>query len=434
MSDWIGETFTSNRGWAHLEDLVDIGNRMAGSDGETQAAQATKTSFDAAGARETSIDTFDIQGWTRGTAQIRTPKTAFDCIALPRSPSETVEGPLVDLGYGLPEDFDQDLTGAVVLVASDIPDWYDRFIHRREKYYRAVNAGAAAFIFQNHIPGCLPPTGSVGTADQPIGDIPAVGVSKEVGSKLSRVADSDPVTVSVEADIHDATSQNVHAHIGPDTDTELLVTSHIDAHDIAEGASDNAGGTALTVEVANALRNHDTDVDTSVHLIAFGAEEVGLCGSQYDSHARVLANLKAIINIDGALRGRTLKIHTHGFDAFSPLIKSVSGRFDHPIQTSPGLSPHSDHWPYVAHGVPGLQVSSQTEGEGRGWGHTAADTLDKLEPRTLREQAILLTELVTVIADADVQIEHREPSAIATQLEDEDLAEGMQITGDWPYS
>jgi Zn-dependent M28 family amino/carboxypeptidase len=79
-------------------------------------------------------------------------------------------------------------------------------------------------------------------------------------------------------------------------------------------------------------------------------------------------------------------------------------------------------------------VAGKSEESGRGWGHTAADTLDKLEPRNLREQAILLTELVVELAADGTEIEHRDPEAIAAQLADEDLAEGVQITGDWPYA
>ena len=66
-------------------------------------------------------------------------------------------------------------------------------------------------------------------------------------------------------------------------------------------------------------------------------------------------------------------------------------------------------------------------------GHTRADTLDKLEPRNLCEQAVLVAELVVHLAGDDVEISHRNPEDIAAQLEDEDLAESMKITGDWPY-
>ncbi|PSQ33572.1 peptidase M28, partial [Halobacteriales archaeon SW_10_68_16] len=111
MTGWIGGTFTSDAGWYHLERLVDIGNRMAGSDGERQAAEATRDALDEAGARDAHLEPFDIQGWARGSSAIRAGDTAQECIALPRSPAGEVTGEFVDVGYGLPEDFEQDLTG-----------------------------------------------------------------------------------------------------------------------------------------------------------------------------------------------------------------------------------------------------------------------------------------------------------------------------------
>jgi Zn-dependent M28 family amino/carboxypeptidase len=420
MSTWIGDAFTSDVGWDHLETLVDIGNRMAGSDGERRAAEATREALAAVGARDVRLDPFDVQGWTRGSSAVEAGETTQDSIALPRSPSTTVTGELVDLGYGLPTDFeDADLEGCVVMVASNVPDHYDRFVHRREKYYYAVEAGAAGFVFRNHVEGCLPPTGSVGTEASPIGEIPAVGVS--------------PVTVRVDATIHDATSQNVHADVGPDTDEAVLLTSHVDAHDIAEGAGDNGAGTAVVVEVARALAAREDELDTRVHCVVYGAEEVGLVGSGHDADARDHGTVKAIVNNDGVGRGRTLRLYTHGFETLETATTTVAERFDHPITTVPQLGPHSDHWPYVQWGVPGIHVMSETGDEGRGWGHTFADTLDKLEPRTVREQSILLTELVVELAADSTTISPRDPTSIAAQLEAEDLAEGMRIIGDWPY-
>jgi len=433
MTDWIGEAFTSTAGWEHLETLVDIGNRMAGSEGERRAAAATRDALSEVGARNPRVEEFDVQGWTRGSSAVRAGDTAHESIALPRSPAAEATGELVDLGYGLPGDFEADLEGKVVMVASNVPDWYDRFLHRREKYYHAVEAGAAAFLFRNHVEGCLAPTGSVGTEDDPIGDIPAVGVSKEVGSRLCRRYEGEEVTVAVEAEVGEATSRNVHADLGPDTDEEILLTSHVDAHDIAEGAGDNGSGTALVVEAAKALAAREDELDTRVHLLVYGSEEVGLCGSEYDSGRRDRDAVKAIVNNDGVCRGRTLRLYTHGFEELEAAAEALAERFDHPVETSPELGPHSDHWPYVKWGVPGYQVMSVTESEGRGWGHTRADTLDKLEPRDLREQAILVTDLVVHLADEGVEIDRRDTAGIADQLEAEDLAEGMKVIGDWPY-
>jgi Zn-dependent M28 family amino/carboxypeptidase len=434
MTDWIGETFTSTVGWDHLTALVDVGDRMAGSPGERRAAELTRDALDDAGARNAHLEPFDDQGWTRGESSVVAGDTTHDCIALPRCPSAEATGRLVDLGHGLPADFaDADLAGAVVLVDTHVPDWYDRVLHRREKYYRAVEAGAAAFVFQNHVAGCLPPTGSVGTGEDPIGPIPPVGVSREVGERLVEPFDGDAVTVAVDAETGPAESQNVHADVGPDTDDALLLTSHVDAHDISEGAMDNGAGTAMVVEVVAALADRAADLETRVHVVCFGAEEVGLVGSTYHADRVDHDSVRAVVNLDGVVRGRTLRAQTHGFDALGDAVETVSDRFDHPITVDPRVGPHSDHWSYARWGVPACYCKSETGERGRGWGHTHADTLDKLDSRDLRESAILVTDLVVELAAADRTIEHRSPEAVAETLREQDLETGMGLTGDWPY-
>ncbi len=431
MAEWIGELFTSDRGWSLLEALTEIEHRMAGTEGERRAAEATRDALAAAGARDVRLEPFEIQGWERNETSVSSDTREYPAIALPRSPSGAVTGPLVDVGYGQPADFDRDLEGAIVVARTDVPSWQDRFIHRREKYERAIDAGAAAFVFHNHVPGQLAPTGSVGRPASPIGAIPAVGIAKEAGARLVRQHAGERVTVAVDADCYETTSCNVHGHVGPDTETELLLTSHVDAHDIAEGALDNAAGTATVIEVVAALASHD--LETGVHVICFGAEEVGLRGSTHVSESRHLGDVKAVVNNDGVASGRTLSVRTNGFDGLTEAVETVADRTGHPIVASPRMSPHSDHWPFVRQGIPGLHVMSQTDDRGRGWGHTAADTLDKLELRTLREQAYLVTELVRHVAEGSVAVDHRRPEAIADQLHEEDLAAGLRVAGSWPY-
>ncbi|SFL04557.1 Zn-dependent amino-or carboxypeptidase, M28 family [Halogranum rubrum] len=434
MTDWIGDTFTSDVGWNHLERLVDIGDRMAGSEGEQEALEATRDALDAAGARDAYIDEFDVQGWIRGDSTLTAGETTQDCIALPRSPAESVEGELVDVGHGLPEEFDEtDISGKVALVSSSVPDHYHRGVHRREKYYYAVENGAVGFVFANNAAGGLPITGSVGTAEAPIGDVPAVGVSKEVGDRLKRRFEGESVELDVDCETPAATSGNVHAELGPDTETELLVTGHADAHDICEGATDNGTGTATAVELARTLAAREDELETKVRFVCFGSEEVGLVGSEHESEQVDRDRIKAVVNVDCTVRGRTLKFDTHGFNTLESVAQTVADRFGHPVSTNPKLVPHSDHWPFVQWGVPGYMVSAEKDTKGRGWAHTAADTLDKLEKRTFREQAILLTELVVELAGDDVETTHKSAETMAETLEDEDLAEGMRVTGDWPY-
>lgn len=88
-----------------------------------------------------------------------------------------------------------------------------------------------------------------------------------------------------------------------------------------------------------------------------------------------------MVSVDSNVFGWTPKLHTHDFSELAAADR-VCGRFGHPVETIPELNPHSDHWPFVIHGVPAVMVSGKTEGRGRRWGHTFADTLEELEAGT----------------------------------------------------
>jgi len=45
----------------------------------------------------------------------------------------------------------------------------------------------------------------------------------------------------------------------------------------------------------------------------------------------------------------------------------------------------------------------------------------------------LLTALAVHLASDGFTVAHASEADIAAALEDEDLAEGMKVTGDWPY-
>lgn len=124
---------------------------MAGSEGECVGATATRDALARAGGRNVRMHTFDVQGWTRGSSAIHAGETTQECFAIPRSPADVAEGELVALGHGLPEDFDADLAGKIVLVAGGVPPGYGRAVGLREKFFAAVDAGAAAFVAQSRI-------------------------------------------------------------------------------------------------------------------------------------------------------------------------------------------------------------------------------------------------------------------------------------------
>lgn len=437
-AEWIGQRYISRFGTGVLEDLTEIGARLGASTGERQGHERVATAFKSVGLNDVHFQEFEMPHWERDAASLllSAPRErSLDCISLPGSPPGTIEDEIVHLGYGLPEDFDSvDLDGKIAVARSDVPDHADRWMHRREKYFRAHENGASAFVFQNHVEGCLPPTGSVGGGTDVIGPIPAVGVSKEVGEQLARYhcEDVPTGTVTVETRISDGRSQNVTGTLGPDTDTEVIVSAHVDGHDISQGALDNASGVAVMCEVAAGLAAIEHQLETRVRFVGFGAEELGLVGSQRYAQNNDTSKIKAILNCDGAGRGRNMQVRTCGFEDIWSATEEISDEFNQPVERLPGVAAHSDHWPFVWRGIPGVQVRSDT-GPGRGFGHTFADTFDKIDSRAIRTHGILVAGVARRLAEEEREVAHRNPADIRDELIAEKQDVSMRVAGEWPF-
>jgi hypothetical protein len=76
--------------------------------------------------------------------------------------------------------------------------------------------------------------------------------------------------------------------------------------------------------------------------------------------------------------------------------------------------------------------STNPDKSGRGWGHTHADTLDKIDIRDLRDHAISVGNAVCAAAETGREIPAR--SAEETrELIDEGYEQELRIGGRWPY-
>jgi Zn-dependent M28 family amino/carboxypeptidase len=460
ISDVFGQTWIDGRPWEFLADLTRIDSRMAGSTGEERAADLVAEAFRDAGLSNVRQQSFEMQAWERGETELRLTapeERAFEAIALPYSPAGDAAGELVDVGHGTPEEIESaDVEGRIAVAGTTTPPG-SRFLHRMEKFGTAAEAGAEAFVFVNHVPGQLPPTGSLTFGEE--AQIPAIGVSKETGERLrehavgnasdgSATSGEGTVTATAEISVSAATnpgqSQNVLARTGPETDREVLAVAHYDAHDIAEGALDNGCGIATLVTTARILA--EADLDVGVRFAAVGCEEVGLLGSEHLAETLSLEELAAVLNVDGAGRYRNLVAMTHTSETAAEVARTVRAESHHPIEITEEPHPFSDQWPFVRRGVPGLQLHSAAHdpaaaigghprggvGRGRGWGHTHADTLDKVDARNVREHGMLAALLLRELADGEREAERLAGEDLRAAFVEEGFEPGMRAAGMWP--
>jgi Zn-dependent M28 family amino/carboxypeptidase len=438
----VGNVITRETGKDVLNNLVDIGNRMAGRSGEHDGAALIKREFEDIGLDAVESEEFTIPGWWRGTSSLdvnapidRTFEQNYDIISLPGSPAATITGKLCDLGYGLPKDFaNQDVSGKIVMVDSSTPSTHSRRIHRMEKYAHAVDAGAEGFLLRGHHEGCLPPTGGIRERGNTVAQIPSAGISRELGHRIARHQRQHDLEVTLSIDCHseDSTSINTEGTIGPNTEKEILLTAHVDAHDISEGARDNGFGCALVCETARILSGVEEALETKVRFVVFGCEEMGLRGSTHWSDTRNLDRVKCVINLDGLGISRVMEISENTFGAITDTFDRAAKNHPVSIKTRKEILPHSDAWPFLKEGVPSVLIRSWSSDEFRGWGHTYADTIDKLDLSLIGPLAITTSTAIKGLAEKDVPIDHKTRTDIRDAMTDEAETE-LKTIGRWPY-
>ncbi len=443
----IGEAWTSTEAYANLEKLCDLGSRFAGSSSGRAARDFILERFKTYGLGDPRTDAFDLLIWTRGTCNVRilspVERTLRSAISLVYSPNaDHLHGQVIDCGIGSEQDFAKHpegaLKGQIAMVTTANPENRPS-IHRREKYGRAVAAGASAFIYVNHKPGLLAETGSLRPGK--IAEIPALGLSYEEGWELARWCKRGKVEVEIGIRNDTAQGQGYHVvgQVKGESDETIVVGAHYDGHDISQGAMDDATGTILILELARILAPMKNQFQRTIRLIAFDAEELGVLGSQEYVNAQRgdLGNVALMINLDGA--AGPVASHgflTNGFQDTEALIKSYAKDFGYPLSLKDRVVTASDNFPFFMEGIPALCMSARPENPalGRGFGHTAADTLDKVAEVDLKASVMTIARMVARLANHDGSLGARKSrDELKKTLIEKELEKPLRAQDKWPF-
>ncbi|MBL8203846.1 MAG: M20/M25/M40 family metallo-hydrolase [Blastocatellia bacterium] len=240
-----------------------------------------------------------------------------------------------------------------------------------------------------------------------VAKIPAAAVAAEDAELIAYLAAQGPVKLHLTMTpqtLPDAVSYNVIADLKGSEHPEqiVIVSGHLDSWDVGTGALDDASGVAAAMQTANLIKQLGLKPKRTIRVIAWMNEENGLMGGRTyaENHKAEATNHIAAIESDlGA--SHPLGFHAHAspnaLAKLRPASAILQGIGAGLVNVVDG-SPEADISPLDAVGVPtfGIWQDSRTYFD---YHHTIADTMDKIVPRELAENAAVMAVLAYAIAN-----------------------------------
>src|SRR6266705_406335 len=272
----------------------------------------------------------------------------------------------------------------------------------------AARSGAVACLIRS-VGGAdyrLPHTGQTQYAtDAP--KIPAGAITAEDADLIVDLAMQGPVKmklVMTPQQLPDVESANVIGDIkGAEHPEQIVIVSgHLDSWDLGTGAIDDGAGVTVAMETAHLIQQLHLKPKRTIRIIAWMNEENGSRGSkQYEKdHASEFANHFAVNETDGGAghpTGLNLKTKPEVKKMFEPIAKIL----EEIGAGSLNLSEHvgADTEPMEKAGVPAFSPMQDSRFYFN-YHHTPADTLDKIVPRELQENATVVAVAAYAVANA----------------------------------
>jgi len=242
---------------------------------------------------------------------------------------------------------------------------------------------------------------------------PAFVVSQEQYNRMVRLAEMKiPVRarLNLQADIstENQDTYNVVGEIpgGAKSDEVVMIGAHLDSWHAGTGATDNAAGSAVMIEVMRILKALNVTLDRTVRIALWSGEEQGLLGSEAyvkehfgdpdtmeltDAHAK----LSGYFNFDNGT-GKIRGVYLQGNDAMRPIFGQWFAPFrDQGVGTiAVRNTGGTDHLSFDAVGLPGFQFIQDPVDYPTITHHSQMDTLDHIQEADLMQAAQIIATVV----------------------------------------
>lgn len=425
----IDAVMKGNDAYAKMEVLcLDIGHRLSGSENLERATAWAAEAMRADGAENVRIEKVMVPRWVRGDeslAMVAPHARRMNILGLGGSigtPPEGITAPVIVVADETELEAVGDAArGKFVLFNKVMPPYnaehgsgYGATVKYRTHGARLAAAkGAVGALVRSVTANSLdtPHTGAM-RYDDAVEKIPGAAVTVEDAetiAALTRRGTEVVVHLKMGAKTYpDAPSGNVIGELVGSTFPEEIVVigGHIDAWDVGHGAHDDGGGCVIAMETINVLRKLNLRPKRTIRVVLWTNEENGLEGGKAyaNDHADELKHHVAGIESDSGVfspRGFSVDCLDEGKralgiqqvneilslfpDSFTALKAEAGGSGADVGQTKSG------GFVLMGHRVEGLTYFNLH--------HTAADTLDKVDPTELSQNVAVLATTAFILAD-----------------------------------
>jgi Zn-dependent M28 family amino/carboxypeptidase len=216
----------------------------------------------------------------------------------------------------------------------------------------------------------------------------------------------------------------------------LVVGGHLDSWDLAEGATDNGSGTAVTLGAADSIVRSGQRPRRTIRFVLFTGEEQGLDGSSayVKQHQSEMANHLGDLILDagqGPVKGFQLGGRDDLVAEFQPFANSLANMGTMTVDDK--IESGTDTLPFSIAGLPGINMDQDTS-EYKFTHHSAADALEAQKPDVLAKNSTLMALAAFWIADRPERFAAPWPAKrTARMLRDQHEYEELKAFNLWPY-
>ena len=455
-----GEGMMNSHPYRYLEELSDdIGGRVTGSPACARAIQWGIEKMKTIGLENVHAEKWQLsRGWTRVSADAElvspvTRRLQVDSMGwVGSTPADGAEGEVVPVNvYNLDNEMklnSSSWAGKVLLVVQkgekpkDSMGTFAKFGPFLQAAYKAHAVAVIGGQGGSEAAGMrLTHTGVLGF--DTFYDIPVVSITAEDQDLLERFLDQGK-TLRMKINVQNRTTDgpvetaNVVGEVRGTEHPEqvVVVGGHLDSWDLAEGSTDDGTGVASVLGAAEAIVKSGRKPRRTIRFVLFTGEEQGLLGSiaYTNMHKSEMNNHLGDIILDygqGPVTALSLGGHKDLIPAVKKFVDSVKAFGD--IKVDDKVVFGTDTGPFTLDGLPGINMY-QDSPEYKYTHHSAADTLDKVKPEILTQNATLMALTAFWIADRPERLDTQwPPERTAKMLVEKHEDKILKAFGLWPF-